>query len=146
MYRTRIFIIWALIVLVEAVVFYVLNYINVYVPKGIREKIERKELTNEKELLSVIRTRVEVIVYFFFACGVAAGNLIVFSILHYNQILSSGFDGLWFGHVIIIFLMLIVYMLVATVLLMAIFFGWDVKVVRLKEYYRKKYQVVIDGE
>ena len=71
MYRTRIFIIWALIVLVEAVVFYVLNYINVYVPKGIREKIERKELTNEKELLSVIRTRVEVIVYFFFClwCG-----------------------------------------------------------------------------
>ena len=145
MYRTRIFIIWALIVLVEAVLFCLLNYINVYVPKGIREKIERKELTNEKELLSVIRTRVEVIVYFFFACGVAAGDLIVFSILHYNQILSSGFDGLWFGHVIIIFLMLLVYMFVGTVLLMAIFFGWDVKVVHLKEYYQKKYQVVIDG-
>ena len=143
MYRTRIFLIWAFIAFVEFAVIFIGNWCNLYIPKGLQRDIEEGRLDREKIPVCAIKYRTY-LNWPLIAILAAVVTVIVFGILHYGEILRYCFDGLWFGHLIIIMGLIFICTLLGVFLLMAVVFGerWHREL--LAQRYFEKYHISIE--
>ena len=143
MYRTRIFLIWAFIALVEFAVIFIGDWFNLYVLKRLRQDIEEGRLDKEKMPICVIRYRTR-LNWPLIAMLMAATTVIVFGILHYGEIMRYCFDGLWFGHIFVLFGLIFIYILLGVFLVMVAVFGSEWRRELLVKRYFEKYHVSIE--
>lgn len=143
MYRTRIFLIWLSIGAAEFAFIFIATWLSLYVPKKFKKDFKEGLFDEYKQPVQAIRQRFY-LNWPFASLFVALATVIVFAILHYGEIIRVGFDGLWFGHLMLVFLLLMSYMFLSFALIIATLMGEGGREIYLKNLYYKKYRIVIE--
>ena len=145
MYRTRIFLTWTFVAAMEFMVVFLATWLSLYVPKKYKRACEDGSIKKRlgREPLQIIKQRFY-LNWPYASLLVALITVIVFGVMHYGEIVRVCFGGLWVGHLVVVFCLILCYVFLAFALIVATLMGEGGKEIYLENLYWNKYGIRID--